>query len=79
VTTDTLVRASTDAPRPIVIPKDRSLEDKIFRGVARGAGFTAFIILFLIGFFLLLRGLPALRAEGWKYFTTSGYSTLRKP
>jgi phosphate transport system permease protein len=79
VTTDTLVRPNTDAPRPIVIPKDRSTEDKIYRGVARAAGFTAFIILFLIGFFLLLRGLPALRAEGWKYFTTSGYGTLHKP
>ena len=24
-------------------------------------------------------GSPPCRAEGWKYFTTSGYSTLRKP
>jgi phosphate transport system permease protein len=79
VTNSTLVRPNTDAPRPIVIPKDRSTEDKIFRGVARGAGFTAFVILFLIGFFLLIRGLPALRDEGWRYFTTSGYDTLHKP
>ena len=79
MTTETLVRPNTEAPRPIVIPNDRSTEDKIFRGVARAAGFTVFAILFLIGFFLLLRGLPALRAVGWKYFTTSGYSTLHKP
>src|SRR6202000_2905902 len=79
VTNSTLVRPDIDTPRPIVVPKDRSTEDKIFRGVARGAGFTAFIILFLIGFFLLIRGLAALREEGWKYCTTSGYDTLHKP
>ncbi len=82
MTTDTLVRPNTNAPgvpRPITIPNDRSREDRIFRAVARTAGFTAFVILFLIGFFLLWRGLPALRAMGPKYFTTSGFSTLHKP
>jgi phosphate transport system permease protein len=79
VTTDVLSGPATDAPRPIAIPNDRSREDKIFRWVARGAGFTAFIILFLIGFFLLLRGLPALQDMGLRYFTTSGYGTLHKP
>ena len=64
---------------PIAIPNDRSWEDKIFRAVARTAGFTAFVILFLIGFFLLYRGFPALRAMGPKYFTTSGFGTLHKP
>jgi phosphate transport system permease protein len=66
-------------PRPITIPADRSTEDKIFRAVARTAGFTVFIILFLIGFFLLWRGLPAFRHMGLRYFTTSGYGTLHKP
>ncbi len=66
-------------PRPIAIPNDRSREDKIFRAVARSAGFLVFAILFLIGFFLLIRGLPALRAVGLQYFTTSGYSTIHKP
>ena len=50
-----------------------------FGRVARGAGFTAFVILFLIGFFLLVRGLSALRTEGLKYFTNSGFDTLHKP
>ena len=68
-----------DVPRPITVPNDRSKEDKIFRAVARIAGFTAFIILFLIGFFLLYRGFPALHTMGLKYFTTSGFSTIRKP
>jgi phosphate transport system permease protein len=81
MSTDTLAPPSVghEAPVPIAVPNDRSREDKIFRTVARIAGFTAFGILFLIGFFLLLRGLPALRAVGLKYFTTSGYSTIRKP
>jgi phosphate transport system permease protein len=83
MTTDALAGTSTpntaSAPRPIAIPNDRLPEDRIFRAVARAAGFAAFIILFLIGFFLLLRGLPALRAMGPKYFTTSGYNTIHKP
>ncbi len=66
-------------PRPIAIPNDRSREDKIFRAVARTAGFAVFVILFLIGFFLFVRGLPALQAMGGRYFTTSGYGTLHKP
>ncbi len=64
MSTDTLASATGAVPRPITIPNDRSREDKIFRGVARVAGLTVFVILFLIGFFLLLRGLPALRAMG---------------
>ncbi len=81
MSTDTLAPPSMgrDAPQPIAVPNDRSREDKIFRAVARTAGFTAFAILFLIGFFLLLRGLPALRAMGPKYFSTSGYSTIHEP
>lgn len=78
---DTITEAPrpADVPRPITIPSDRSREDKIFRAVTRAAGFTAFAILFLIGFFLLYRGFPALRIAGPKYFTTSGFSTLHKP
>jgi phosphate transport system permease protein len=79
MTTDTLPGSGTSVPRPITLPNDRSREDRIFRGVARSAGAAAFIILFLIGFFLLLRGLPALRAVGFHYFTTSGFNTLHKP
>lgn len=79
MTTEVLGEGVTDAPKPISIPNDRSREDKIFRGVTRLAGFTAFAILFLIGFFLLLRGWPALRVMGFKYFTTSGTETTHKP
>jgi phosphate transport system permease protein len=60
-------------PRPITVPNDRSTEDRIYRSMARGAGFLSFVILVLIGVFLLLHGLPALRDRGFRYFTTSGY------
>jgi phosphate transport system permease protein len=81
MSTDTLATPTTagDVPRPISVPNDRSTEDKVFRAVARTAGFAAFAILFLIGFFLLLRGLPAFRAMGFRFFTTSGYGTIHKP
>jgi len=81
MSTDTLAPPSVgrDAPQPIAVPNDRSREDKIFRAVARTAGFVVFGILFLIGFFLLYRGFPALRDMGFRYFTTSGYGTIHKP
>jgi phosphate transport system permease protein len=78
---DTLIDAPhpVGVPRPITIPNDRSREDRIFRAVARVAGFAVFAILVLIGFFLILQGFPALRDMGLRYFTTSGYATIRKP
>ncbi len=72
--TTTLPGTVTSVPQPITIPNDRSREDRIFRGVSRAAGFTAFVILFLIGFFLLYRGLPVLRKEGLHYFAQSGFN-----
>ena len=60
-------------PRPITVPNDRSREDRIYRAVARGAGFLSFIILVLIGLFLFWHGYPALSKRGASYFTTSGY------
>lgn len=73
---DALSQSSAgDAPRPITVRANRSREDRIYRAVARGAGGASFLILLLIGVFLLLRGLPALHAMGIKYFGTSGYDT----
>jgi phosphate transport system permease protein len=65
--------ARGDGPRPITVPNDRSTEDRVYRAVARGAGFVSFIILVLIGLFLFWKGLPALEGRGVSYFTTSGY------
>jgi phosphate transport system permease protein len=78
-TTDTVGSPVAPAlPKPIKVSNDRTVEDKVYRGVARGAAFISFIILVLIGVFLLVRGLPALHAMGIKYVTTSGYGTLGK-
>lgn len=63
-------------PRPITVRTVRSGEDKLYRGVMKGAGYGALVLLFLIGLFLLLRGYPALHLRGWKFFTTSGFSTI---
>jgi phosphate transport system permease protein len=64
--------------RPITIRNLRSREDRIFRGVVRGAGFGALVLLFLIGLFLLIHGLPAIKVRGFKFFTSSGFQTLGK-
>jgi phosphate transport system permease protein len=65
-----------EPPPPIVINTDRRLDDKIFRGVVRTAGFGALALLFLIGLFLFIHGLPALHIMGWRFFTSSGYHTV---
>jgi phosphate transport system permease protein len=75
--TDALEGSSAgQVPRPISVPNDRSPEDRLYRAVARGAGFLSFIILVLIGVFLFWHGLPALRSQGTRYFTTSGYNAI---
>jgi phosphate transport system permease protein len=58
---------------PIVIRTDRRADDRVFRGVVRAAGFGSLVLLFLIGLFLLLRGLPALHVMGWRFFSHSGF------
>ena len=62
--------------RPIVVRTDRRADDRVFRSVVRAAGFGSLVLLFFIGLFLLLRGLPALHVMGWRFFTKSGYQTL---
>jgi phosphate transport system permease protein len=47
------------APRPISLRTVRSGEDKLYRGVVRGAGI----------------GDPALHLRGWRFFTSSGFGT----
>ena len=78
IATQTAGTGPRSAPPPIVVRNDRRGEDKVFRGLVRAAGFGCLVLLLLIGIFLLLRGLPALRIMGWRFFTTSGYQTLGK-
>jgi phosphate transport system permease protein len=46
--------------------------------VARGTGYATLVLLGLIGLFLFLEGFPAFHVAGWKFFTTSGFSTIGK-
>ncbi len=63
-------------PRPIDIVDDHGMEDRIFRGGVRLAGYFVLLLLFLIGLFLFLQGYPALHKAGLRFFTSSGFSTL---
>jgi phosphate transport system permease protein len=47
----------------------RPVADRVYRGVARLAGMTTLVIMGLIGAFLLVRSLPALRDAGSHFFT----------
>ncbi len=62
-------------PKPIRVSVRRSGADQAYRGITRFAGLTTFIILFLIGLFLLLRAWPAFQKMGWAFFTTTGFIT----
>ncbi len=76
-TTADVARAGRpEPPKPIVLRTERPLDDRIYRGGVRAAGFGTLILLFLIGYFLLIHGLPALRLEGFRFFTNSGFHTI---
>jgi phosphate transport system permease protein len=78
IATDTIGPRGRVPRRPLNVRQDRSRGDKVFRGVARSVGFGTLVILFLIGLFLLLEGLPALRISGLSFFTSSGFQTIGK-
>lgn len=61
--------------RPIRIKAVRSRADVAFRWTVKSAGFITFVVLFLIGLFLLLRALPAFRYMGFRFFTTTEFLT----
>ncbi|MDH6579933.1 phosphate ABC transporter permease subunit PstC [Kitasatospora sp. MAP5-34] len=64
---------AADRPRRITAPVTPG--DLVFRGVLRAAGLSVFLIMGLIAFFLLLRGLQALHATGWSFFTQEKWLT----
>lgn len=61
----------TDAHRPRVIRPNRAPADVIFRRLATGVGLFTFVLLGLIGLFLVLKSAPALRQAGFGFFTTT--------
>jgi phosphate transport system permease protein len=52
--------------RPTVRPQGG---DRVFLGITKAAGFSTFVIMALIGGFLLKGGWPTLREQGWAFFT----------
>ena len=54
-----------------VVASRASAGDRIFHGILRGGGYAAFVITGLILVFLVVRSLPAFRAVGFGFFTTS--------
>src|SRR3712207_5831653 len=54
-------------PRPIHVA--RTPGDRVFRHLAAAAGITTFVLLTLIGVFLLVRAMPALKGSGLSFFT----------
>lgn len=56
-------------PRPIRVLRSR--QDRLYRASVRGVAITAFVLLFLIGTFLLLKSMPAIDHEGWGTFLTT--------
>ncbi|MGA2837636.1 MAG: phosphate ABC transporter permease subunit PstC [Acidimicrobiales bacterium] len=66
------------APTPIVVTRDFSTPDRIFRRSVQLSGLSVFVLLVAIGSFLAWSGWPAFRAAGWSFFTHSGPVTPGK-
>ena len=50
--------------------------DRVFRLGTRSAALLVFVVMGLIGFFLLLRAQEALRRAGWSFFTTAAWQPV---
>jgi phosphate transport system permease protein len=60
-----------DAPRSL--RHRRRASDRLFRGVARTGGLIVLAIMLLVGIFLTLQAIPALRTMGWRFLTTQAW------
>jgi phosphate transport system permease protein len=58
-------------PQPRVITATPGLGDRVFRAGSRLAGFSVLAIMALVGLFLLVLSLPALKATGLSFLTTA--------
>lgn len=65
-------RGHVDAPRRVVNVRQPS--DRVYRALGTVAGLITLTLLVLIGWFLLQKGLPAFRQNGWSFFTSSKYT-----
>ena len=64
---------SADEDRPRAVVTRLSAGDRLFRGVLRCAGLAVLVITTSILAFLVLRAIPAFRAEGFRFFTTASW------
>lgn len=62
------------ADEPLVIEVQRSAADRAYRIAARTAGAFTLGVMGLIGTFLFVRALPALRTAKWSFFTEKGWN-----
>jgi phosphate transport system permease protein len=65
-------RPERSVPTPIVITRDYSTPDRIFRRGVQLSGLGVFLLLVAIGAFLAWFGWPAFQKAGWGFFTHSG-------
>ena len=59
-------------PTPIVVTRDYTRADRIFRRGVQLSGLGVFLLLVAIGSFLAWSGWPAFQSVGWGFFTHSG-------
>ncbi len=64
-----LLRPEGSGPSPRPIKVARTAGDRLFRRLATGAGISAFVIMGLIGLFLFVRAVPAVRESGLSFLT----------
>ncbi|GAA4691949.1 phosphate ABC transporter permease subunit PstC [Phytohabitans rumicis] len=62
---------AVDAPRRIRLR--RAPSDVVFRGVARAGGTVVLAVMLLVGIFLSVRAVPAVRAVGFDFLTTQNW------
>ena len=65
-------QSGTPTPTPIVVTREYSTPDRIFRWGVMASGLGVFLLLVAIGSFLAWSGWPAFRVAGWGFFTHSG-------
>jgi phosphate transport system permease protein len=63
---------SEDAPRAVAVT--HTTGDRIYRALAKGAGVVTLALLVLIGVFLLVRAMPALRVAGIGFLTETAWN-----
>ncbi|MDQ6696642.1 MAG: phosphate ABC transporter permease subunit PstC [Actinomycetota bacterium] len=65
---------SATSEERIVIRVQRPLGDRVYRAVVRTAGSATLILMALIGTFLLVQSLPALRSAHWSFLTQTEWN-----